>query len=510
MFYAILWAIAFFGLLIATIVQGIYCLRCDEQARPKAIDTLLLLATLLVAVNLSAVFLPKTEAMRKAEEPNELNYVHKADLLAAGLTISSYVDRLSQPWQQWARLEGNSDLQDALKDSEKELNSFLERHPADPAVLGRLAIVVHESGGDAEAILEKKADPDLIDGDGTIGAIKDIYSTSDTIDDADLHAVEYLPANWYRNSLLLCAYKKISSEKYSELKSQGDTQYAAWAQRYIGIKLFTLLAIALSIPGWFILRKRWRSGGPAPVSYGFRKAYGCILFVLYTQSVTLMVAGIAIGMNAGFTAATHHTKLQYSDSTIPLLVVSYLSGAFGAWLSTKFFVCRPAGVGFQKTFWNDNFSMKEVLLFAGAGFCLATTFMFIERMGFAAIPHSEHGTNNPFAIQLIDSLVSGNPFLFLFCALSICLIAPVMEEILYRGLLYPWLRSRWGMTVGIIVSAVVFAAWHFDPPQFPALFVMGIVLAAAFECTRSLRVTTFMHAFWNTWILVAATVLVPR
>src|SRR5271168_1509572 len=110
MIIVIIWAVLFFALLVATIVCGVYCLRCNEQARPRAIDTLLLLATLLVAVNLGAAFLPKTAEMQKAAEVSELNYIHKSDLLAAGLTTSSYVDRIGDPWCQLARIQGASDL----------------------------------------------------------------------------------------------------------------------------------------------------------------------------------------------------------------------------------------------------------------------------------------------------------------------------------------------------------------------------------------------------------------
>jgi membrane protease YdiL (CAAX protease family) len=497
-----LWGAAFFLLLLATIVCGISCLRLKEQARLKAIDLLLVLATLLVVVNLSAAFLPKTDEMKKAAEASELNYVHKADLIAAGLTQSSYAERLGEPWHLIAHLEGVPSLPDALKESKKDLDSFLDKHPSDPEILQRLAIVIHEDGGDADAFLTKKCDPELIEKDETIGAIKNIYSASGTVNDDDLSRIKTLPDGWYRNSLLLSAYKKTSSQNYTELKSQDDTQYQSWAQRYIAIKSTTLVAIALSILFWFILSKRSREPRSIPVNYGFRKTYGCLLFVLYAQSVAVMVAGLMIGFNAGLTAAVHHTKLEFTDTSIPFLVVAYVAAAAGAWISTKYFICRPAGIGFQKTFWSDSLKLKEVLFLASVGLCISVACAFIVRIAMGAIPHSAHGTSNPFALQLVDSLVSGNPIKLIFVGLAVCIVAPMMEEVLFRGLLYPCLRSRWGAIAGIIVTALIFAAWHFDLTQFPALFIAGVVLTSAFEYTQSLRVSTFVHAFWNTWVLV--------
>ncbi len=81
------------------------------------------------------------------------------------------------------------------------------------------------------------------------------------------------------------------------------------------------------------------------------------------------------------------------------------------------------------------------------------------------------------------------------------IVAPVVEELVFRGLLYQWLRMRTNVTVGVIVSAAIFSAIHGIPIVFPALFMVGIVLAVAFEWSKSLWVPITLHFFQNATVI---------
>lgn len=77
------------------------------------------------------------------------------------------------------------------------------------------------------------------------------------------------------------------------------------------------------------------------------------------------------------------------------------------------------------------------------------------------------------------------------------IIAPIVEEMLFRGLLYQWLRSRTGAIAAILLSGAIFSVVHFIPVLFLPLFVVGVVLGAVFEWTRSLWITITLHFFQN-------------
>lgn len=76
-------------------------------------------------------------------------------------------------------------------------------------------------------------------------------------------------------------------------------------------------------------------------------------------------------------------------------------------------------------------------------------------------------------------------------------IAPIVEELIFRGLIYQWLRARSNVAVAVVVSAAIFSAAHVIDVLLPALFGVGLVLALAFEWSRSLWVVIVLHFMQN-------------
>ena len=83
------------------------------------------------------------------------------------------------------------------------------------------------------------------------------------------------------------------------------------------------------------------------------------------------------------------------------------------------------------------------------------------------------------------------------------IIAPIVEEVLFRGLLYQWLRKHTSVIVAVLLSAAIFSVAHVVPVLFPALFVVGIVLALAFEWSQSLWVAIALHMLQNGLVIIA-------
>lgn len=97
----------------------------------------------------------------------------------------------------------------------------------------------------------------------------------------------------------------------------------------------------------------------------------------------------------------------------------------------------------------------------------------------------------------------GDP-LFIATVLGSVALTPVAEEVLFRGVLYQSLRQRGGVVFGIAVSALLFAAVHLRPAAAPELFVLGALLAIAFERTRSLYPSILLHAAYNAVVIMLA------
>lgn len=88
---------------------------------------------------------------------------------------------------------------------------------------------------------------------------------------------------------------------------------------------------------------------------------------------------------------------------------------------------------------------------------------------------------------------SGFAWLLLFGS-----IAPgFAEELTFRGLLQSRLVERWGVAVGITVSAVLFGVWHFDLRQGLMAIPMGLWLGWCAHRQRSIVNVAFAHALNN-------------
>jgi len=77
-------------------------------------------------------------------------------------------------------------------------------------------------------------------------------------------------------------------------------------------------------------------------------------------------------------------------------------------------------------------------------------------------------------------------------------LAPLSEELFFRGFIYPLIRFRWGIWPGIIITSLFFGSMHFDLFRMIPLTFGGIGLALLYEKTGSLITPIIAHATWNT------------
>ena len=84
------------------------------------------------------------------------------------------------------------------------------------------------------------------------------------------------------------------------------------------------------------------------------------------------------------------------------------------------------------------------------------------------------------------------------------LIAPLVEEIFFRGFLYPGLRERYGWIPAALISAALFAGVHLQPITMPPIFLMGLIFAYLYQRTGSIWPGVIMHLGTNTLGLAAA------
>ncbi len=95
-----------------------------------------------------------------------------------------------------------------------------------------------------------------------------------------------------------------------------------------------------------------------------------------------------------------------------------------------------------------------------------------------------------------------NTIIYLIFVLAV-VVAPIVEEVMFRGAFYSWLRDRLNAPLSILISSLVFAAIH---PQgaigiVPLTFI-GAVLAILREWRGSITACIFTHACFNAGTLL--------
>jgi membrane protease YdiL (CAAX protease family) len=76
-------------------------------------------------------------------------------------------------------------------------------------------------------------------------------------------------------------------------------------------------------------------------------------------------------------------------------------------------------------------------------------------------------------------------------------VAPVAEEVIFRGYLYPIGKTRIGSFLSLVATSLLFAVLHGHMASIPALFTLAMCLGLAYEKTGSLLVPMIMHAIFN-------------
>lgn len=162
-----------------------------------------------------------------------------------------------------------------------------------------------------------------------------------------------------------------------------------------------------------------------------------------------------------------------------------------AWI-VHVFEGNPAAIGLPRSQWIAGLRKG---LFWSAGFGavsgIAVSVMFLVGI-------------NPLTF-IRSSLPKSSPELLLFFLVG-GIVAPIAEEVFFRGILYGFLR-RWGVAVALVLSTAVFAVIHGFGHGLPLTqAVGGVLFAVAYEVEKNLLVPITIHCLGNTAIFALSLV----
>lgn len=121
------------------------------------------------------------------------------------------------------------------------------------------------------------------------------------------------------------------------------------------------------------------------------------------------------------------------------------------------------------------------------------------------IQNLTHVKDSPHQVA-IDFLKnsSQSPLFFILALITVLVFAPLIEEILFRGLLQNWIKKYTGRKAAILLASLSFSVFHFSSSQgwsnitiLLSLFFLSCFIGFIYERQKSLIAPIIMHATYN-------------
>ena len=149
---------------------------------------------------------------------------------------------------------------------------------------------------------------------------------------------------------------------------------------------------------------------------------------------------------------------------------------------------------FKKDYFQFNFLPIKDSIFQGfKGFLMIIPFVLMVSLIMNLLIENQNGSNPLLEIVLNNDNYSS--FILLF--ITTTFLAPLFEELIFRGVLLPILSREFGIILGITISAFIFALAHLSISEMPPLFTLGIGLGITRLISGRLSSSVIMHSLWN-------------
>ena len=151
----------------------------------------------------------------------------------------------------------------------------------------------------------------------------------------------------------------------------------------------------------------------------------------------------------------------------------------------------------ERAYFSESFTSPFKAVFTGVGYALfipaiyAVSLFWMEfAQYFLALDLQNQGIVDVFA-----SIKS--PCALVLATLCVCILAPVAEELVFRGVLYRSLKWLVNPILAAIVTAALFALIHSSVYAFPALFLFSILLTLSYEKCGNICAPIVLHSLFN-------------
>lgn len=108
----------------------------------------------------------------------------------------------------------------------------------------------------------------------------------------------------------------------------------------------------------------------------------------------------------------------------------------------------------------------------------------------------------PWFWELFERVLN-NRFGFWGAIVKVAIIAPIIEEILFRGIIMNGLIKNYRSWYAVLMSGVLFSLYHLNPWQMTYTFFLGLLLGWIVLKTKSLPLAILIHSINNLLVLLS-------
>jgi membrane protease YdiL (CAAX protease family) len=300
---------------------------------------------------------------------------------------------------------------------------------------------------------------------------------------------DFITNNWFGYRLGILIYKQIGIEseaidwvfKLRQLENEATTFGSIQTFFYIS----GMIGLGLMISMFFSARFFKKYGYPYFLLGPLR-----ISRALLYEFASLMLFSV---MFVGAIASAITLKLD----VVWQITVFYLSLVAAGYLIVRQFLLKGKDTGkIAKIIGLHNLRMRVSValhICGGLMMCIGMYLITIHLQSFFW-PYDR-------IMQLDVPAIMANPLHATFFVAISCVMAPIFEEIIYRGLIFRGTLSTSPAWVAVLFSSFLFALPH-PMPAWPITFMLGIILALIYYRTANLLVCIWTHAAWNILVLL--------
>lgn len=148
-------------------------------------------------------------------------------------------------------------------------------------------------------------------------------------------------------------------------------------------------------------------------------------------------------------------------------------------LRNKKYSLFPSGISFKWFFFS--FLLVILVVILGGGLSeLLSRFLNIESSSISQELISDNLWLNILQFKIVASI-----------------LVPITEELIFRGLIFKFIRQYKGFVFSAIISSLIFSVLHFNLEILPFTLILGFITAFAFEKTNSLFYPILIHMLVN-------------